>query len=439
MSFANIQVREEIVRALQDMQITTPTDIQEKSIPLSMAGKDVIGIARTGSGKTIAFSIPILEKIVPGKKTQALIIAPTRELVVQIAREMEKFSKYMPFKVAQVFGGVSINPQMEALEECEIVVGTPGRLIDHLERGTLNLYNINTLVLDEADKMVEMGFIEDITYIIDKTPKNRQILLFGATISDEIRSIEERYMHDVEKVKVAVNVKEDLLKQYYYNIDAKDKFSLLVHLLHTEQTERVMIFCSSRRTVDMVYQNLRLQGIKAAMIHGKLTQNKRLQIINGFNEGRPKILIASAVAARGLDIKEVTHVINYDLSEDPQEYIHRIGRTARAGEAGKAITLLTHRDHSAFGAILDRYRLEVTELKPGEFPRIRFNPRLGDGQSEEKGRSGPRRGGQRGTGNFGAQRNGQGQRQGRGSQRSNNSQRPSGQGRSNRSYGGDRR
>lgn len=375
MLFEELNVNKEIVSALKEMGITTPTMIQEKAIPLIKAGKDLIGMSKTGSGKTAAFGIPVLEKIVPGKGLQAAILAPTRELAVQISREMQKFGKKLKFSIATVYGGVSLDPQAEKMARSEILVGTPGRTLDHLRRGNLNLSCINMMVLDEADKMVEMGFIEDVEEILNHTPEGRQVLLFGATLSEDVNRIRQRFMRDPEVAEAEKQVEGDLLKQYYYNIEPHDKFSLLVHLLNKDKEGKAIIFCSARSTVEILTRNLRKNGIKTEMIHGKLSQNRRLRVIDGFSKGYPSILVASAVAARGIDIKDVTQIFNYDLSRDPQEYIHRVGRTARAGEAGKAITLLCHKDYEAFDEIFRRYSVNVEELQPGEFPRLRFDAR----------------------------------------------------------------
>ncbi len=372
MTFEDLKVKPEVVRALKEEGITNPTTIQEKAIPFVHEGKDVVGISRTGSGKTASFGIPLLEAVEKGKGVQGLVLAPTRELADQIAKEMRKWGKYLNLNIAIVFGGVGFEPQVQKIRKSEIVVGTPGRILDHLGRGTLDLAKLTTFVLDEADKMVEMGFIEDIERILSATPEYRQILLFGATISEEIDYLKNKYMRDVAVAEAELHVKKDLLKQYYYNIEQNKKFSLLVHLLKKEQMGRVMIFCSKRSTVELVYKNLRNQGIKGEMIHGKMSQNKRLRAIEKFNEGKVQFLIASAVAARGLDIRDVTHVFNYDLSNDPQEYVHRVGRTARAGESGKAITLLSHHDHGTFHAILNRYDIDVEELPPEKFEKLRF-------------------------------------------------------------------
>lgn len=377
MKFEELNVKPELVKVLKEDGIVEPTAIQEKTIPLVYAGKDLIGISRTGSGKTASFGIPMLEKVHQGKGVQGLILAPTRELANQISGELKKWGKCLNLSIAVVFGGVGINPQIREIERSEIVVGTPGRMLDHLSRGNLDLSNLNIFVLDEADKMVEMGFIEDIERIISAAPSNRQILLFGATISSEVDYLKGKYMHNVAMAETELQVKKDLLKQCYYNVKMHEKFSLLVHLLKKEEIGRAIVFCSKRTTVELVNKNLRVQGIKAEMIHGKMTQNKRLRVIERFNKGKTDFLVASAVAARGLDIKDITHIFNYDLSRDPQEYIHRVGRTARAGESGKAITLLSEQDHEAFYSIFDRYNIDAEEQSVEEnFPRLRFETKV---------------------------------------------------------------
>jgi len=373
MIFEELNVNKELVKGLKEMGLKEPTEIQIKAIPLIKQSKDVISISKTGSGKTAAFGVPLLEKVMHGQGIQFLIVAPVRELAVQISKELEKFGKYVIFSVATVYGGVSINPQIWAIERADIVVGTPGRLLDHLENHKLDLSKIKCVVLDEADKMVEMGFIEDIRRILNKTPRNRQVLLFGATISHEIEGLKQQYMHQPVTAQAMPHVEEEYLEQYYYDVKHFEKFSLLVYLLKKEQKDLVIIFCSAISTVETVTKNLRDNGIKADMIHGKLSQNRRLQIIENFHKGRPDILVASAVAARGLDIKDVSHIFNYDLSQDAQEYIHRVGRTARAGKSGKAITLLSERDHDVFREILSRYPIKVKKLPLEEFERLKFD------------------------------------------------------------------
>lgn len=378
--------------------------IQQQAIPLIKEGKDLIGMSKTGSGKTLAFGLPLLETITRGRGLQVLILTPTRELAVQISSELSKAGKYLPCRIATTYGGVSLEPQIREMARAEIVVATPGRMRDHLLRRNVDLSAIKCLVLDEADKMVEMGFIEDVEDLLRATPEYRQILLFGATLSKEIDYLRSAYMRQPAVAEAELHVQEDLLQQYYYNVQPFEKFSLLVHLLKKEESKQVIIFCSSRSTVEVVNSNLRKQGFDAAMIHGKLSQNTRLRIMADFNRGKPNILVASAVAARGLDIKYVTHVFNYDLSQDSQEYIHRVGRTARAGETGKAITLLCHKDYGVFQEVLNRYPVTVEELPSEQFPRVRFEFRpqnrfgFRDGKANHhfqgRGSSYPRRWGQ---------------------------------------------
>lgn len=397
MSFETLNVKPEIINALRDEGIEIPTEIQEQVIPLIQSGRDVIGISKTGSGKTAAFGIPVLEEIRPNQGIQAIFIAPTRELAVQISQHLRKIGKYLPVSIATVYGGVSLQPQIERLSRADIVVGTPGRILDHLGRRTLDLSRIRVVVLDEADKMAEMGFVEDIEEIIGYTPSNRQMLLFGATLCNKIDRLKQQYMRDPATAETQLQVEEEYLQQYYYDVSRDQKFSLLVHLLNTEKIRQAIVFCSTIVTVELIYQNLQMHRIKAEMIHGKLGQSRRLRVIDQFNKGEEKILVASPVAARGLDIKDVTHIFNYDLAQDPEEYIHRIGRTARAGESGKAITLLSQRDYETFSDIQNRYQLDVQELLTGDFPMLHFhipprrrssagrgdyNPRWGPQQSQ---------------------------------------------------------
>jgi len=370
MDFKELGIKQEIVDALKEQGITEPTEIQQKTIPEIKQGFDIVGISKTGSGKTIAFTAPLIESLKQGQGIQLLIIVPIRELTEQVAREIRKLIKYTKLNVTVIYGGVALQPQAEQLRRSEIVVGTPGRLVDHLTRGSLDLSRVRFLVLDEADKMAMMGFIEDVEKIILKTSKARQTLLFGATISEEITMLKNKYMKTPKIIKSTLHVHDDLLNQHYYDIDAKEKFSLLVHLINKEQPKLAIVFCATRRNSEVVAENLKKQKIDAFVIHGGLSQNRRLQIIEGFHRGKPHILVATAVAARGLDVKNITHIFNYDLPRDPQEYIHQVGRTARAGTSGKAITLLAQKDHLLFSAILQRYPIKVTKLPMEEFKKV---------------------------------------------------------------------
>lgn len=395
MDFIELKVREEIVKALAEMNIIEPTEIQEKVIPEIKKGSDVIGMSKTGSGKTLAFGVPLMDHIRLGHGLQALVVVPVRELAEQVASEIRKLSKYIKPNVAVIYGGVSLAPQEHNLRRADIVVGTPGRLLDHLGRRSMNLSKIKIVVLDEADKMATMGFIEDVEIILKATPKTRQTLLFGATISNDIAMLRDRYMRNPIVIKTSAHVQESFLDQYYYDVDMREKFSLLVHLIGKEKPKLAMIFCATRRNADNVSRNLQRQNVDAHVIHGGMSQSGRLRVLEGFHKGKPHILVATAVAARGLDIKNVTHIFNYDVPKNPEEYIHQIGRTARAGESGKAITLLSNIDHDNFSAILRKYPVKVNKLAKETFARIPFDPgkRFGsENRFGNRGRFGQSRG-----------------------------------------------
>src|SRR3989344_1368875 len=362
-SFRKLGLSEPLIKMMKEAQFTEPSEIQEKTIPLALAKNDIIGGSATGSGKTLAFGVSIIEHSEKGKGIQALILTPTRELAEQIGKVLQKFSAYKQLYITMVYGGVGISPQVDALEKAEIVVGTPGRILDHMERGTINLKNLKTLVLDEADRMLDMGFIEDVERIIKVCPKPRQTMLFSATISPDIEHIAKKHMVAPESVSVDSYVDPTLLKQVYYDVPKELKFSLLVHLLKEEKAGLVMVFCNTRINTDFVENNLLKQGIEAMAIHGGLSQQKRNKIMQTFRSEKVYVLVCTDVAARGLDIKNVSHVYNYDSPKTSKEYIHRIGRTARAGKDGIAISLVSQRDYESFRGVLRDESIKV-EQKP---------------------------------------------------------------------------
>jgi len=372
MKFSEFGLRKEILDALRDMKFEEPTKIQAQTIPPIMQGRDVLGQAETGSGKTAAFGLPIVNKMEHGHGIQALIVAPTRELAEQIAKEMVKFSKYRHLKIVAVYGGVGIEPQIAALRDADIVAGTPGRILDHMERKTINLSHVRFLVLDEADRMLDMGFIEDMERIIKATPVSRQTMLFGATISWLLMEMGRRYMKNPENISLGKKVSEELLRQEYYEVEQGRKFSLLVHLLKREEPRLAIVFCNSRFMADAVASNLMRLGLEAHAIHGGHSQEKRNRTMAGFHAGKVHVLVATDVAARGLDIKNVTHVFNYDVPEKAEDYMHRIGRTGRAGEEGRALTLLTRDDHTNFRRIIQNYRVIVERGNTGRYESIPF-------------------------------------------------------------------
>ena len=371
MRYTEMNIEKPILDAILELGFKETTEIQEKAIPLVKAGKDVMGQSETGSGKTAAFGLPILEKVKQKAGIQALIVAPTRELAEQISKNLKSFSKNKKFFITTVYGGVSLNPQIEYLKIAEIVVGTPGRILDHLRRGTLHLEKVKFLVLDEADRMFDMGFIDDIKQIISLCPKDRQTLLFSATLNSQVQKIAERYMRDPERIKTKDFVKKELLKQIYYDVPRGEKFSLLVHLIQTEKPQLALVFCSTRREVDIISRNLYENGVKAMAMHGGLSQDKRNRVMESFRNQHINILVASDVAARGLDINDLTHIFNYSIPKNSKEYIHRIGRTARMGKAGVAINLLDEADYQNFNAVLNDHSIKVEQLELPSFKKLR--------------------------------------------------------------------
>ncbi len=349
--FTKLGLSKDLTDVLRQMGFSEPSEIQEKTIPLALKGKDIIGCSSTGSGKTLAFSSAIIENLKPTKKIQAIILVPTRELAEQVANSIKEFSKNKKLNILAVYGGVRIQSQIKQIYSTDILVGTPGRILDHLNRKTLNLTNIKFLVLDEVDRMFDMGFSKDVEKIISNCPTERQTMMFSATISKDIDHLIKKHTKD----KIQISIKSDVdplkLKQIYYEISENKKLSLLVHLLKNEPAAFSLIFCNTRRSVDLITKNLINFNINANAIHGGLDQSKRLKILNGFKKKGIGVLVCTDVAARGIDIKEISHVYNYDFPLEIKDYIHRIGRTARAGKEGKAITLLTKRNYKQLNEI----------------------------------------------------------------------------------------
>lgn len=354
--FENFGLDNQTVTAIKKLGITEPTEIQGKSIPAVIEGKDVIGESATGSGKTLAFGCGIIENVEHKKGLQALILTPTRELAEQVKDSLKQLSSQKHLNIMAVYGGVAINPQIQDLARTDVVVGTPGRLLDHLERRTIDTSKIKILVMDEADRMFDMGFIEDVEKIISTCPKKRQTLFFSATISSRVRKLADKHMVQPTEVSVENQVDPSKLKQVYYDVQRNMKLSLLVHLLQNEKSELVMVFCNTRRNTDFVVKNLQANGLKAIAIHGGFTQNKRSNTMGMFNNGKARVLVCTDVAARGLHIDNVSHIYNYDLPKDSKDYVHRIGRTARAGEEGKVINVLCDFDYDNFSKIMSDYR-----------------------------------------------------------------------------------
>jgi ATP-dependent RNA helicase DeaD len=346
-SFSELGLSPEVLRGLAELGYEEPTPVQEQTISLLLGGADVIAQAQTGSGKTAAFGIPMIEKVDPlERRPQGLVLCPTRELAIQVADAVHAMGKHRMITVTPVYGGQPIERQLRALQRgVHIVVGTPGRIMDHMRRGTISFDGVKFLVLDEADEMLDMGFVEDIEFILEAVPDDRQSSLFSATIPPRIATLARRYLKD----PIRINVDRDSLivpqiNQTYYEAPGHAKLDVLGRILDVEEPGSAIVFCRTKRDVDELVQSLQGRGYSAEPIHGDITQMQRERTLKRFRDKQTEVLVATDVAARGLDIPDVSHVINYDVPDDPDSYIHRIGRTGRAGRDGDAITLVAPRE-----------------------------------------------------------------------------------------------
>jgi len=406
MAFRRLGIKEEVIKVIEEENFEKPSEIQEKAIPFVLQGKDVIAQAATGSGKTLAFGAGIMHTCKNEERIQALVLVPTRELAEQVAGSMKKFSKYHFLRTNVVYGGVGMGMQVKGLRYSDVVVATPGRLLDHIGRGTIDLRFLKILVLDEADRMFDMGFIRDVEKIIRACPEKRQTLMFSATISPEIAHLAKKYMNNPIEVEVESYVDPSKLKQFVYSLDESNKLSLLTHLLKNEDSELIMVFCATRHRVDIVARKLESQGIYTLAIHGGVAQNKRMRVMEEFQRQKTSVLVCTDVAARGLDIKGVSHVYNYDIPNDSKEYVHRIGRTARAGEKGKAISLVSNMDRENFENILKNPELTIKEEVLPKFEKLSIETKEHDSH-RRSGRGGGHGGGSHGrsSGGWGRSRN----------------------------------
>lgn len=370
--FKELGLSDQILNALEKKGFEEPTPIQAKTIPLLLSGsKDIIGQAQTGTGKTAAFGLPILEKIKKHEKfVQAIVVAPTRELAIQVADEMMSFKTDRNIKVATVYGGQSISQQLRRLKSgVDIVVGTPGRIIDHLKRGSLKLDQAQYVVLDEADEMLNMGFREDIESILEYANEDRQMLLFSATMPPEILQIAKRFMGEYDIVRVKKQqLTTNLTEQIYFEVSRNDKFEALSRIIDIEEEFYGIVFCRTKVDVDTVTSQLNSRGYDADALHGDVSQHQRERILKKFKSRQINVLVATDVAARGLDINDLTHVINYSLPQDPESYVHRIGRTGRAGKEGTAITFVTPDEYRKLMYI---QRVAKTDIKKQEIPDVK--------------------------------------------------------------------
>lgn len=345
--FRELGLSEHVLRSVENMGFEEATPIQEQTIPKALEGKDLIGQAQTGTGKTAAFGIPLVEKIATGSEhVQGIVLSPTRELAVQVAEELNKIGQFKGIQTLPIYGGQEIDRQIRALKKRpQIIVATPGRLMDHMRRKTIRLGEIKLVVLDEADEMLNMGFVEDIQTILQEVPENRQTMLFSATMPRSIQNLAQRFMKEPELISVkAKEVTVANIEQNYLEVMEKQKFDVLCRLLDMQSPELAIVFGRTKRRVDELAEGLNKRGYSAEGIHGDLTQSKRDSVLRQFKEGTIEILVATDVAARGLDISGVSHVYNFDIPQDPESYVHRIGRTGRAGKTGLAVTFVTPRE-----------------------------------------------------------------------------------------------
>ncbi len=365
-TFQDLPLTGEILRSIKELGFESLFPIQAQAIMPLLEGKDVIGQAQTGTGKTAAFGIPMVQRLNREiRGVQGLILVPTRELAVQVAEHMACFAKYARAKVLAVYGGESINKQIHALSSgVQIVVGTPGRLIDLMERRVLNLGTVKMVVLDEADRMLDMGFIEDIEFILSKTPYERQTSLFSATIEQSVMRVCNKYMKNPQKILVSKDeIALTQMKQYFTIVNQHGKFDTLCDIIQSEGVNKAIVFCRTRRETSRLSDQLYRKGYRVQALHAGFTQAQRDRAINDFRSDRLSLLIATDVAARGLDIEGITHIINYDVPMDAPVYFHRIGRTARKGEEGTAITLVSYGEMSDFNNIKALTKTKIEEIK----------------------------------------------------------------------------
>ena len=366
-SFNTLGLSPEVLRVLDELGYEEPTPIQTHAIPLLLAGRDVLGSAATGTGKTAAFALPLIERLDPTvRAVQGLILAPTRELAMQVAEAVHRYGRHKGVTVVPIYGGQPIQRQLIGLKRgVQVVVGTPGRLLDHIRRGSLSLAGVRYLVLDEADEMLDMGFIEDIEAILNETPKERQTTLFSATFPPRINDLVRRHLREPERITIKAEVrKTPRVRQVAYVVPRPHKLQALGRILDLESPTSAIIFCRTRTEVDELTEAMASHGYSPEALHGGFAQAQRDRVMSRFREGVADLLIATDVAARGLDIEHVSHVINYDIPESPDAYVHRIGRTGRAGREGTAITLVQPREHFLLKAIekVVKQRIEAARI-----------------------------------------------------------------------------
>lgn len=406
MSFTSLGLSEPILRAIAEQGYSEPTPIQRQAIPVILEKKDVLAGAQTGTGKTAGFTLPLLERLgertpAKGKRpVRALILTPTRELAAQVAESVETYGKYLSFRSTVIFGGVSINPQIATLRKgVDIVIATPGRLLDHVNQKTLDLSRVEFLVLDEADRMLDMGFIHDIKKVLALLPKHRQNLLFSATFSDEIKRLADGLLDSPTLIEVARrNTASSQVRQSVYPVDRERKRELLSHLITTGGWSQVLVFTRTKHGANRLTAQLEKDGISAAAIHGNKSQTARTKALAGFKQGKVRVLVATDIAARGIDIDQLPHVVNYELPNISEDYVHRIGRTGRAGNEGEALSLVCVDEHEYLRNIEKLIKRAIPKVVVKGFepdPSIKAEPIQRRSANRSRSRSGASRSGER--------------------------------------------
>jgi ATP-dependent RNA helicase RhlE len=369
MSFETLGLSKELLKAIKEQGYEKPTPIQKQAIPVILEKKDVLAGAQTGTGKTAGFTLPMLEllhraKPTKGHHVKALILTPTRELAAQVGESVELYGKHLPFKSTVIFGGVKINPQITKLKNgVDIVIATPGRLLDHVMQKTIDLSHVSFLILDEADRMLDMGFINDIKKILAILPKQRQNLLFSATYSTEIKQLSDRLLNAPTLIEVArANISSEIVKQTIYLVDCERKRELLTHLINEGKWQQVLVFTRTKHGANRLSAQLEKDGITSAAIHGNKSQNARTKALDDFKKGEVRVLVATDIAARGIDIDQLPHVVNFELPNVSEDYVHRIGRTGRAGNEGEAISLVCVDEHEFLANIEKLIKKDIQKI-----------------------------------------------------------------------------
>lgn len=440
MEFKELNLIEPLLKALEKEGYTNPTPIQEKTIPLLLEGKDVIGIAQTGTGKTAAFVLPILQKLeekyskVRATTPKALILAPTRELALQIHDSFKTYGSFLNLKSMSAFGGVGIYPQIKSLKfGVDILIATPGRLLDIMNQGKVNLKDIQFLVLDEADRMLDMGFLKDVSKIISALPSERHSLFFSATMSNEITELTRRFLKNPTRIEVTPqSTPVERIDQCVFFVDQINKNELLLDLISQQKIERAIVFVSAKYKADRIAQFLERNGVSADAIHGNKSQSQRTWALNNFKTGKVKVLVATDIAARGIDIENIGHVINYDMPNEPENYVHRIGRTARAGTEGTAYSFCAAEDRNFLNQIERKIRMNIMQAEH-KYHSLNAKNAVGDAAKPKPRGRGRGRGG--GGSRFGGSRGGHGRFGGRGNSRGRFGGDDGGRGNSGRRFG----